>query len=456
MQERSMAHLKKIQFSDLLLLRDLFCGRDKSFYIYDPLHCITGNARCIDISKIKDKEASIIFNFSYDLFPGDAEAEYIFHFNIRKEEVPGQFYYINNPDGSMRWVYPSTSARPYFLELYNSGTLKGSIFRYLVKIAYNGGMKERICSGSFFLQQKSKNKVEQVIADSGEVDYSIFTGTKGENRKSIIGLHRQNQTTHFIKVAFNEQPQQLIKNEIQMLTTLSKYDFTALSLPQPSIAIDPSFVKMTNVKPAAIISANRLRDVHIKALAELYLTNNEKRKIKNTPAWETISNQLCLLDKEHEILNNLDHTVVYNIIQKLFALHNSVDTEAEIPVSFAHGDFTPWNMYTDDHRLYVYDWELAGAGMPMLFDLFHFIFQSQVLLFRKDFSAISKSMSEALRNKLAEEIIKRYKINTDLHYKLYLLFNISYYIRLYMHQTPLHAQAHWLVNTWHQALNEIN
>ncbi len=458
--QAGMALLKKIQYCDLLLLRDLFCGSESEMVIYDPLNCLNGGPSGAGITTENElagsPAAAVIFNLSHDLFPGGTDADFIFHFNPGGRETEGKFHYINNPDGTMRWIYPASAARPFFLDLYNSGTLKGTIFKYLIKIAFSGGFKDRVCSGSFFLQQKKENKVQHTISRSPGEDYSIFTGTVGENRKSIISLHHQHHTTHFIKIAFNEQPISLIKNELHMLTTLSKYDFTALSLPQPSGAIDPNFAKMTNIKPAATISANRLRDVHLKALGELYLTNHEHKKIKLTPAWDTISNQLNLLDKEHEIHNDLDATLVYGIIQKLFALHSSINTEQEIPVSFAHGDFTPWNMYTDDHRLYVYDWELAGAGMPMLLDLYHFIFQSQVLLFRRDFEAISKSIGEALKNKYAVEIISRYKIDTSLHYRLYLLFNISYYIRLYMQQRPLHAQAHWLISTWRQALNELN
>lgn len=454
-----MAPLKKVHYSDLLLLRNLFCGQDQEMVIYDPLTCVSEAPAGLCV---RDPGAltsmpnyPVIFNFSYDLYPEKAEALYIFHFNLQGSDSSKKFRYINNPDGTMRWIYEAEAKKPYFLELYNSGTLKGRLYKQALSLAFSSGFGSHFASGSFILQQKNKNKVEQVVSGSGAETYCIFTGTKGENRKSIISIHGQSQTTHFIKIAFQEAPRNLIKNELQMLTTLSKYDFTALSLPQPSGSIDPSYAKMTNIKPKATISANRLRDVHIKALAELYLTNHETRPIQNSSAWETISNQLHLLDKEHEIVNDLDATTIYNIIRNLFSIFNSIDPNVKIPVSFAHGDFTPWNMYTDDHRLYLYDWELAGAGMPMLMDLFHFIFQSQVLLFRKDYHSIASSIQDALKNTYTTEIIKTYQIDVNLHYKLYLLFTVTYYTRLYIHQKPLHSQAHWLINTWNHALHEL-
>ena len=129
--------------------------------------------------------------------------------------------------------------------------------------------------------------------------------------------------------------------------------------------------------------------------------------------------------------------------------------EAEVPVSISHGDFTPWNMYMDSNRLYVYDWELAKNGIPMLFDLFHFVFQSQVLLHRKDFTDVKENIKQVLNTASAQSIIHKYDINTNLHYKLYLLFNISYYMRIYMSERELLTQSHWMIDAWLDALQDI-
>jgi thiamine kinase-like enzyme len=45
----------------------------------------------------------------------------------------------------------------------------------------------------------------------------------------------------------------------------------------------------------------------------------------------------------------------------------------QIPVCLAHGDFTPWNTFLQDGRLYVFDWEYANLAWPVGFDLAHFI-----------------------------------------------------------------------------------
>lgn len=46
---------------------------------------------------------------------------------------------------------------------------------------------------------------------------------------------------------------------------------------------------------------------------------------------------------------------------------------ADIPLCTVHGDFTPWNIFVQGGRLYVFDWEYARAAWPVGFDLAHFV-----------------------------------------------------------------------------------
>ena len=45
-----------------------------------------------------------------------------------------------------------------------------------------------------------------------------------------------------------------------------------------------------------------------------------------------------------------------------------------MPVSTAHGDFTPWNIYIEQDKLVMIDWELFETQMPALYDVFHFVY----------------------------------------------------------------------------------
>lgn len=47
-----------------------------------------------------------------------------------------------------------------------------------------------------------------------------------------------------------------------------------------------------------------------------------------------------------------------------------------IPVCLAHGDFTPWNSFVLDKKLYVFDWEYAHPMYPVGYDHTHFLLSS--------------------------------------------------------------------------------
>jgi len=88
-----------------------------------------------------------------------------------------------------------------------------------------------------------------------------------------------------------------------------------------------------------------------------------------------------------------------------------------------HGDFTPWNMFVEQGRLFVFDFEYAGRTYPPFLDYFHFMTQTAV--FERKLSA--------------EQIISLWRDNRhavmgefpdlSLAYRSYLLDIISKYIQ---------------------------
>lgn len=440
-------------YSDLLLLHKLFCGYNRSFFIFDPYESLLTDGHFPEAKRVSDStHADVIYNLSEGRLKFSGISKFIFHFNTSRIDDSKEFLFFNNTDQSIRWIVPAENNKPFFLELYNSNTLKGNVIRKTIELSYNLHMQSNLASGKFYLEQKEKTNIELLIGNTNKKGYSVFTGTKGINRKAIIEIHDQKNITHFIKVALDEKPLELINNERHMLTSLSKYDFSSLSIPTPSEQVEPYYVKLTNVKPEITISSNRITEIHVKALTELYSKSNSRKPIRETSAWDAISNQLQLMESDPSINSEISPNKVYRIINALVNIHNDIHVDELIPVSICHGDFTPWNMYMDKNRLYLYDWELSENNMPMLFDLFHFIFQTEILINQGSWERVVQRIHKTMEETGAKELKDTFGINIDLHLKLYLLFNISYYLRLYMNQKPLHKQAHWLIDAWEAAL----
>jgi hypothetical protein len=434
-----------IHYSDLQLLHDFFCSND-SLSIYDPDHRLLNSPK----DQVFSDKAS--FNLSSN---GSGHSNNMkLYFGSCEWNNSKRFYYINNPDGTIRWLFPADMKKTAHMALYNASSWKAKIYKSASAVLFAAGKSQWLASGSVCIDADAVKAIEEQYEINAGEEYALFMGTRGQTRKIVAAVHKGNKITHFIKIPVSDQSEQLILNEIKMLKELSKYDFTTLSIPHVSDGRVKAFARLSNVKPAVTISADRIKELHIKTLSELYATSNERKEISSCAAWTSIKNNLQWMQSEHELDNGLDEIKTRRIIHLLRKHFNSIPQDILIPLSVSHGDFTPWNMYCDINRLYVYDWELSSNGIPMLFDLYHFIFQSEALIHRNNYVAIKHNIHDALHMDSVKRISSRYHIDTELHYRLYLLFTISYYLRLYMTEKELLTQSYWMIDTWLDALED--
>ena len=363
------------------------------------------------------------------------------------------FYFINSPDGSMRWIYPKGLKHPGFLSLYNSTGLKASIFQQVVKLAYQTQTQHLICSGKFLLYAKKENYVKHLFAEEDQ-SYSIFTGTVGPNRKAIIALHKENKTTHFIKIPLTQNAKVLINNEWSHLRCLGQFQFKNIKTPE-SKPLNRG-IKLSNIKPDKYFHNLELQDLHFSALIEIYDQTTRYSSLCSLPGWKQSLDDLLFSLVNFEETADTTSLKIRQLIGKMYELSQQLDEQLEIPIAYSHGDFTPWNMYLSRDRLYLYDWEMASLYRPMLFDLFHFIFQTHVLIKKSPYKIITEAITEMRQEPAVRKLIGKYDIDFDLHYQLYLLINCAYYVRLYISQKRLHKQAFWLVDAWLEAFKELS
>ncbi|MFI5218777.1 MAG: hypothetical protein ACHQNT_04750 [Bacteroidia bacterium] len=253
------------------------------------------------------------------------------------------------------------------------------------------------------------------------------------------------------QITYNRQ----FDKRMTILTVLAKYDHTALSIPQASEDIRPLFSKFSKDKPAKFFTSGKILGIQLHSLKKLYASNYQEKIIANTSAWDTILNQMQWFNKECEIVNPFEDQKILSVSSRLKKVFDCIDTNEKIAVSFSHGDITPWNLNGDDKRLYRYNWETSDCGIPMLTDLFHFLFLPKTLSTNHDFKTIKKSIDHAIGHSICKSIIEKYRINVDLHYRIYLLFSITHYLRIYNSQKFSQMQLHRLMDIWNEALLEL-
>ena len=283
----------------------------------------------------------------------------------------------------------------------------------------------------------------------------MFTGTAGENRKAVLEIHKNNQTFAFAKIALGDKSKRLVENEIHQLNSLSSYSFKKLVVPTILDSSVDGIVELSNIKPNKPKQFSKVTKLHLNVLDEIYDKSYVTNSFEKLDCFNECKKNMTSLELNYEKVNSLDKTRVQGLINKIAELNELVGENYNFPSSFAHGDFTPWNMYSSKDRLYVFDWELGKELFPLFYDLIHFVFQSETMIHHSNNSKINLELSRVLKMKTTNEMIEKYSIDFNKHYMFYLIYTVSYYLNKYIHQEKLHDQVYWLMSNWEEAVDSL-
>ncbi|MEM6342337.1 MAG: hypothetical protein AAF927_00605 [Bacteroidota bacterium] len=365
------------------------------------------------------------------------------------------FSYICNPNGTIRWIFPSEQTYPVHLALYNSAHWKARLYKVGTHIAYKTGFKGPLLNGKVWLAEFEKSALYEAINKVKHNGYAIFTGTVGENRKGIVAINRGSQTTHFIKVPLTEQSIENVANEAEILDQIYGFDLQYLKVPEVQQIPGQTSVLLSNVRPKDGREENRLAVGHIRALSELYAATKRSARLGNLKYYQEITQNLSRIRQLEFVDQSLNPRQIMTLANALEREYRRLDPNEMIKVAWAHGDFTSWNMYQSDRALHVYDWELARPDMPILYDAFHYLIQTGVLLRHQSARQIEKELLRAQRLPGTQELLDRYELKFEEQYRRYLLYVVSYYLRIYMDEPKLHMQVQWLLDCWETAFNRL-
>ncbi|UTW63938.1 hypothetical protein KFE98_07310 [bacterium SCSIO 12741] len=384
----------------------------------------------------------------------EMRSDYIMDFTSRsgapqKGYQHKKFYYIKNQDGSMRWVVPQNAKRATFLNFYCSSGMRAKLLAFVWSLAFALKGFRSAFFPSFTVYYKKPLWMEGCWAPLDFESYSFFMGTTGPNRKVVVELNQRGKSTHFVKIPLGRGSQKILENEMSAIRRLSYHSWTKLVFPRHSFDGAGHSLITQNVRPSADSQPTEIGNVHSAALVELHVKSSSLSTLGETAFFQKAKNRMDRLYPDHRI----QHSDL--IRQCMIELEASLDEGKLIHTSMAHGDFTPWNLYKASNRLHAFDWELSESKMPALFDLFHFVFQSGVLVQRKSYSEIKKTLNKALKTEPIRRLIETHNLDVDLYFKLYLYYQVSYYLTLYAAQEKLHTQVQWLAETWLDALRDV-
>ena len=86
--------------------------------------------------------------------------------------------------------------------------------------------------------------------------------------------------------------------------------------------------------------------------------------------------------------------------------------------------------------------------IQLLFDYFHFHFQSGTLIEKKSFQEIMNRMLEQSKENAMHQFCINYGISLHVQLAFYLYITITEQLAIYQKQEKLHIQVSWLIKNW--------
>lgn len=203
------------------------------------------------------------------------------------------------------------------------------------------------------------------FAFGGKAEYvACFTGTDGPHRKTALQImDSEAMIIGYAKLSRASHVRPYLRNEATVLRQLSELRLSTTDVPALLRFRDDNAVTLlitNSLKSLASAAPLALRPAHLAFLNELR-TKSERLGAESTLEW--------LRAETARVARSAGTSWVSRLERVMAALQPFA---GGIPVCLSHGDFTPWNCFLQEGRLYVFDWEYAQQDWPVGFDLAHF------------------------------------------------------------------------------------
>lgn len=357
-------------------------------------------------------------------------------FAAGEKDLDLELSYRVNPDGSIRWVWPKEMRAPLFLKFYNVSTPRSRMIARVAKVLFGLG---RFASGKIVFSVEAAAYRSFLVGAQGQ--WALFTGTTGAHRSALFYSHGT-----FFKIPIGEEASVLFTHEVQQLNRHRRRKYASFVV--PGYEFEHGVLMQEDISPASTRSSE-LTALHWDTLAELAELNACHVSIGVLPEWRLLDEKLAKIQRYQ------DTRIPASMLRRLKELKDTIDSRTIIPASYAHGDFTPWNIYIREQKLGLIDWEMANPCSPLLYDAFHFIYQQSSLVDHLPYTQIEKQIEEAMQIDKARWIIDIHRLDVQLHHKLYLLFHIVNYLELYARQVSWHPQVKMNMEVWGQAIDAL-
>jgi hypothetical protein len=199
--------------------------------------------------------------------------------------------------------------------------------------------------------------------------FAYFTGTDSPHRKVAVQImDGRGRLKGFVKLTRNPQVRTLLAHEAATLEYVRKLGLQTAYVPKVLFYGehgDSTLLVTDTLKTPRTPSTLKFTPSHLSFVLELAQKTADPHRVCASELATDFRSRFNLIRAQ------LDHAweqCLDDAIKALEAL-----TNLPLTTSMSHGDFTPWNTFLSNDRLYVFDWEYTENRRPLSNDIIHFI-----------------------------------------------------------------------------------
>lgn len=282
-------------------------------------------------------------------------------------------YRITNTDGKS-WLLPAKNMR-VALGLYQPSGRNGKLLKALFPWLHRPPLVRKVIKAETVLCSLHEELHTLLCRLFGvkDIEFAIFEGTPCVHQKITMQVSSGRCILGYCKASDNNEIMSLFKEETAMLARLAQRGVTDI----PQALHCGTLSNGVHIFVQSTIKTTKSRIVHNWGTLQEYFIATLHEKTKQTLPFEQSDyyRAITSLQKHLDWLPICtDRVVVSTAIARIMAKYR----DKMVEFAAFHGDFTPWNMFVEGGRLFVFDFEYAADTYPPGMDKIHFALQTAI------------------------------------------------------------------------------
>ena len=304
------------------------------------------------------------------------------------------------------------------MQLYQPSGWKGKVLKKYLPALHALPLVRRLLHISYCecpITEGLKKQLESIFEES-DLEYSWFSGTPNVHQKVTIQIFRGKRIYGYCKVTPSQYVYTIFQREQKYLNWLEEKGVS--QIPHCLYCGENDKGNYIFVQTTVKTATSFIR--HVLGTMEMDFIRMFVRCTRRTVAYEKSDLYLSVERLKRHVgnFNMSEQSALNKLIQVIEAYYKK---KSEYEFSAYHSDFTPWNMFVEKNKIFVFDFEYAQYSNIPYLDIFHYIFQS--MMFEKRSNAVS------ILNRLNKEkvVFQRFFDNYEVAISAYLIDIIGFY-----------------------------